>query len=100
MPAYVVEERNRSSLGKAMGVVERRFSIGDYNDDTVRRWAQLHCGALGFHEFNMTKNNASQYVVTFRFYEEPERAEVMRSIKQATVDHVPPPAIESRRRQA
>jgi hypothetical protein len=98
VPAFLIEERNRPTLGKTMGVVERRFSTGDHNEDTVQRWAQLHVGALGFHEFSVTKNNAAQYVVTFRFYEEPERAEVARSIKQATVDHVPPPAIESSRR--
>lgn len=100
VPAFLIEEGNRHTLGKTMGVVQRRFSTSDHNEDTVQRWAALHAGALGFHEFSVKKNNASQYVVTFRFYEEPERAEVMRSVKQATVDHVPPPAIESNRRRA
>lgn len=100
VPAFLIEEGNRRTLGKAMGVVQRRFSTRDHNDDTVQRWANLHAGALGFHEASVTKNNAAQYVVIFRFYEEPERIEVARSIKQATIDHVPPPAIESNRRRA
>lgn len=100
LPAFLIEEKNRPTLGKKMGIVERRFSMGDYNEDTIQRWATLHSGALDFHQFSVTKNNAAQYVVVFRFYEQPELVESVRAVKQATVYHLPGPAVESNRRRA
>jgi len=94
IPAWLIEPEDRHALGKNSFTTQRRFNVHKHNDDTVRRWAQKNSAAAGAHTFRVSKNNASQIVVTFVFYTEHagQELDVTQSTKQATMDHVAPPA--------
>lgn len=95
--AWLIEPQDRHVLGQRNFNSTRRFSTHAHNDDTVERWAKLNAGAMGAHQFRISRNNAGQHVVTFTYYMQTNDDAVLADFaerKQATMAHLTPPAAD------
>jgi hypothetical protein len=89
LPAYLIEESERVTLGKTRTNTSRRFSAASHTEGAVTQWAERNAVVLGAHSFSVKRNNSAQYVALFTYYADvPEgrELETWTGIKQAAMD--------------
>lgn len=89
MPAWLIEAKERETLGMRTFTTERGFDAASYTDGTVEEWASRFCGKIGADKFSVRRDNNNTLRARFVYFTHADNdADVIaiNARRQATMD--------------